>query len=45
MFVAVSTNPAIDRVARIEGPAGGVTHATEFLETLAASGALQSPVS
>jgi fructose-1-phosphate kinase PfkB-like protein len=33
MFVAVSTNPAIDRVARIEGPAGGVAHATEFLET------------
>jgi 1-phosphofructokinase family hexose kinase len=32
-FVAVSTNPAIDRVARIEGPARGLTRATEYLET------------
>ncbi len=32
-FVAVSTNPAIDRVARIEGPAGGVVAASELLET------------
>jgi fructose-1-phosphate kinase PfkB-like protein len=33
MFVAVSTNPAIDRVARIEGPVGGIARASEFLET------------
>jgi 1-phosphofructokinase len=32
-FVAVSTNPAIDRVARIEGPASGVVTASELLET------------
>jgi 1-phosphofructokinase family hexose kinase len=32
-FVAVSTNPAIDRVARIGGPAHGVVAASELLET------------
>ncbi len=32
-FVAVSTNPAIDRVARIEGAAKGVVRASEALET------------
>jgi 1-phosphofructokinase len=32
-FVAVSTNPAIDRVARIEGAAVGVVAASELLET------------
>src|SRR4029450_5208100 len=32
-FVAVSANPAIDRVARIEGPARGLTRATEYVET------------
>ncbi len=32
-FVAVATNPAIDRVARIEGAASGVVHASEMLET------------
>jgi 1-phosphofructokinase len=32
-FVAVSTNPAIDRVARIEGAATGVVRASELLET------------
>jgi 1-phosphofructokinase family hexose kinase len=32
-FVAVSTNPAIDRVARIEGPPTGVVRASELLET------------
>jgi 1-phosphofructokinase len=31
--LAVSTNPAIDRVARLGGPAVGVARATEFLET------------
>lgn len=32
-FVAVSTNPAIDRVARIDGAAAGIVRATELLET------------
>jgi tagatose 6-phosphate kinase len=32
-FVAVSTNPAIDRVAVIEGPARGLVRASELLET------------
>ena len=32
-FVAVSPNPAIDRVARIDGAAAGIVHATELLET------------
>jgi tagatose 6-phosphate kinase len=32
-FVAVSTNPAIDRVARIEGDARGLVRASELLET------------
>ena len=32
-FVAVATNPAIDRVARIAGPATGVARAAELLET------------
>lgn len=32
-FVAVSTNPAIDRVARIEGAPSGVVAAQELLET------------
>jgi 1-phosphofructokinase family hexose kinase len=32
-FLAVSPNPAVDRVARIEGPGRGVERATEFLET------------
>jgi 1-phosphofructokinase family hexose kinase len=32
-FVAVSTNPAIDRVAKIDGAAAGIVHATELLET------------
>ena len=32
-FIAVSTNPAIDRVARLEGPARGVVRASELLET------------
>jgi tagatose 6-phosphate kinase len=32
-FVSVSTNPAIDRVARIEGAATGVVRASELLET------------
>ena len=32
-FVAVSTNPAIDRVARIDGAASGVVTASELLET------------
>jgi 1-phosphofructokinase family hexose kinase len=32
-LVAVSTNPAIDRVARIDGPPAGVVRATELLET------------
>ena len=32
-FVAVSTNPAIDRVARIEGAPSGVVGAVELLET------------
>ena len=32
-FVAVSPNPAVDRVARIEGPGRGVARVTEFLET------------
>jgi 1-phosphofructokinase/6-phosphofructokinase 2 len=31
--LAVSTNPAIDRVARLGGPAAGVVKAAEFLET------------
>ncbi len=31
--LAVSTNPAIDRVARLGGPAAGVVRATEILET------------
>jgi 1-phosphofructokinase len=31
--LAVSTNPAIDRVARLAGPAAGVVAATEILET------------
>jgi 1-phosphofructokinase family hexose kinase len=32
-FVGVSTNPAIDRVARIAGPARGLVAASELLET------------
>jgi 1-phosphofructokinase len=32
-FVAVSTNPAIDRVAQIEGAATGVVRASKLLET------------
>jgi tagatose 6-phosphate kinase len=32
-FVAVSTNPAIDRIARLEGPPTGVVPASELLET------------
>lgn len=32
-FVAVSTNPAIDRVARIDEPCRGVAHAVDYLET------------
>lgn len=32
-FTAVSTNPAIDRVALIEGPAEGVRRASRMLET------------
>jgi 1-phosphofructokinase family hexose kinase len=32
-FVAVATNPAIDRVARIDAAARGVVRASEFLET------------
>jgi 1-phosphofructokinase len=32
-FVTVSTNPAIDRVARIDGAASGVVTASELLET------------
>jgi 1-phosphofructokinase family hexose kinase len=32
-FVAVSPNPAVDRVALIDGPSRGVARATEFLET------------
>ena len=32
-FAAVSTNPAIDRVARLEGKPGGVVRASELLET------------
>lgn len=32
-FVAVSTNPAIDRVARIDGPPRGIVRASELLET------------
>ena len=32
-FLAVATNPAIDRVARLEGPARGVVRAAEVLET------------
>jgi 1-phosphofructokinase family hexose kinase len=32
-FVAVSTSPAIDRVARIKGPATGIAPASELLET------------
>ena len=32
-LVAVSTNPAIDRVVRLDGAATGVVHATELRET------------
>ena len=32
-FLAVATNPAIDRVARLEGPPSGVVRAAEMLET------------
>jgi 1-phosphofructokinase len=32
-FMAVSTNPAIDRVARLAGPARGIVRASELLET------------
>jgi 1-phosphofructokinase family hexose kinase len=32
-LVAVATNPAIDRVARIKGPASGIVRASELLET------------
>ena len=32
-FMAVSTSPAIDRVARLEGDARGIARASEFLET------------
>ncbi len=32
-LLAVATNPAIDRVARIDGPASGVVRAREALET------------
>jgi 1-phosphofructokinase family hexose kinase len=32
-FLAVSPNPAVDRVARIERPGRGAARATEFLET------------
>ncbi len=32
-FVAVSTNPAIDRVVRLDGEATGIVHAAELLET------------
>ena len=32
-FLAVATNPAIDRVARLAGPASGVVRASEMLET------------
>jgi 1-phosphofructokinase len=31
--LAVATNPAVDRVARLGGPAAGVVRATEILET------------
>jgi 1-phosphofructokinase len=37
--LAVSTNPAIDRVARLGGPAAGVVKAAEFLETPGGKGA------
>jgi 1-phosphofructokinase family hexose kinase len=37
--LAVSTNPAIDRVARLGGPATGVVKAAEFLETPGGKGA------
>lgn len=33
LFLAVSTNPAIDRVAKFSGPATGVVKAGDFLET------------
>jgi fructose-1-phosphate kinase PfkB-like protein len=32
-FLAVATNPAIDRVAQLDGPASGVVRASEMLET------------
>jgi 1-phosphofructokinase family hexose kinase len=32
-FLAVATNPAIDRVARLDGPPSGVVRAAEMLET------------
>ncbi len=32
-FVALSTNPAIDRVARLDGPPDGIVRASELLET------------
>ena len=33
LFLAVGTNPAVDRVARFAGEAAGVVKASEFLET------------